>query len=355
MASNVYYNFSKDLHTLFCSTRNKSIEDLFVRMAESIGDDFLNWFTNTNTARLNISSKVVGALRCAARMRNEYPHVTLTQISQYLLNNQSDITHLSTLQAMSKLVGDPRVSDVLSPISDILSVSGAWVFRTENGEPSPDLVDPSSIVDDLVRVKTAYNNYVTPPPVAKATKDGHPTINSLYSDDAVAPKQSKKEMIYSLFSDLLNKFTQELSSAASNGGKEALARHLSHGGIMKPMELEKFFSNHNFDLSFLGNDAKYVIKTIMKNLNAKTRTSEDAYDFIRNRALLRGHAIDDKTYRNFYMQKSMAGDFASMLGQNPSQPSTKENKITAKDSQLVQDDVLLFISLVLFGLHQHVI
>ena len=124
---------------------------------------------------------------------------------------------------------------------------------------------------------------------------------------------------------------------------------------MKPMELEKFFSNHNFDLSFLGTDAKYVIKTIIKNLNAKTRTSEDAYDFIRNRALLRGHAIDEKTYRNFYMQKSMAGDFASMLGQKPDQPSVKENKISAKDSQLVQDDVLLFISLVLFGLHQHVI
>ena len=344
MTSNIYYNFSKDLHSLFCTTAHKGIEGLFVRMANATGDDFLNWFVGANLARLNIGSKVVGALRCAARLRSQSPQVDISKISRYFLDNQGDVVHLATLQAMAQLGNDPRVAEILAPIHDILSVSGAWRFRTETGAPSPDLVDPESIVDDLVRIKNAYNDHV----------NRSMSPNAPYDDDAssVPHKENKQEKIFSLFVDLLKKFTQELTNAAQDNGQDALAQYISRGGIVQPMELQHFFARHDFDLSRLGADARYVIKTIIKNIN--NRTSEDQYNFIRNRALLRGNVIDESTYRNYYLQKSMGQDVASLLGHKPVQTESPQT-ISVQSKQLVQDDVLIFISLVLFGIHQHVI
>jgi len=334
-----YQNIKSDLAKLYCVTKNKQIEDVFLRYAQEVNSDFVSWLKSTNLMSLSLGSQTMSGLNLLIRLREKFPSgVSFATLAPHFVDNPSDANGFSVAKTFCDIKNDPRCSEILSYFSDILSAIRPMSLLDKDKKPVSGSSDAESLAKDLSKITEEFHS--------------RQSTNEMYEDVGEKihqAKESKKEKTEKLFAFLLHEFTKEISSALIQIGQTEKARVIQNWAIANPVEIIHNFSP-NKKASAMGDDAVYMVKTILKSINEQS--PEEQFNFIRNRAMLHAKILTEQEYKNYYLSKIKNMDVSKFTGSPSKEPTADRLQFNA--SKISNPDSIVFISLVLYGIYEKV-
>lgn len=339
---NTLENIKNDLQYLFCITKNRKIEELFLKADNQSGTLLLKDMFDIigHIPPPNIHSETFMALQTLLRVHESLGGIGANYhtVSQYFLKSGNEaFAHYPMFKVFYELLNEGKFTELLMPFKAILDVSqNMQITDPSSKQPIPPPVsnfDTENDIKSLLQSMETLRNRST---------------DRLYEDiGELMPrkKQTKREKIESITSSLIKEFSVELSDAARNIGMNRLADELANGSLINPIRTLKAL-NIPKDFGHLVDDSKRTTSIIITNLDS--RTSSEQYNFVRNRAMVHGKAITFQQYQQYYIaQMEQKYSF-------PMKTTHEPQRMDFTPNQLVNPDALMFISFVLYGLAQKI-
>lgn len=336
-----YQNIKSDLLQLYCFTKNKRIEDVFQKFAESIDAAFLNWLKTANLTHIGVSNQTVSGINFLLRMREKFPSgISFSTVATHFADNPSDANGFAQAKILSDLSNDPRASNLLNHFSDILTAIKPISLVDKDKNQVANDSSKEIVANDLVKIYAEFE---------KSNENQEGDLYSDIGEKIHPPKESKKEKSERLFTFLLHEFTKEIQNALVELGDDLKANVIKNWAIANPVEIINYFKPQG-NINAMGDDAVYVVKTIMKTI--KENTPEEQFNFIRNRAMFHGKILTKQEYKNYYLNKIKSIDLSKFTG-SPTQNQTND-RLKLTSYQITNPDAIVFISLVLYGIYEKV-
>jgi hypothetical protein len=251
----ILYRFTKDLKALYLKTGVGAIEELFVRCAQTYDQQVIDWLGKNPQIKGQLSNpEVYDALIFLAKMKKKFGSpVKAPQFYSYLVSNPEPA--ISTIMAFPSLIGEESVEPVLDPFRDIISLMTHL---------SGDARDPAEVLPDLQIISKKFQEK------QETDVEGYWPV-----------KRTKQQEKLRMFSTLLQRFTNDVSGAASRSGLDEFASFIREGGLAKPNILE----NHvPIQISpFMWKQAQSMVQYVLKNLGDLNLVPN--YNFVKERAM----------------------------------------------------------------------
>lgn len=240
-----FNTFTKDILELYCKTGNKTIESVFIKLANIEIDVFWKWLLRNNRIRASIiNSSVYDALDVLSNIRNSFSYgqpIDKSTLVRTLAANPRNAKTIPIIIAMKELVDDQSVSDLLQPYRDIID-EVAERFKDKNA-----LDQKADIITDLSTIKSLYLK------------------SAVEEIDNKPEKESIPQKRISMLQYLLTKFSDDIAVAAESSKMPELASAVRSGILAKPIysglhKYINFDSVNTSDVNICKKWAEFVLK-----------------------------------------------------------------------------------------------
>ena len=216
----ISYDLLHDLNGLYCETRNKKVEDLFIKLAEENKSEFYKWlFDNqSNKALVNQlrNKDVLQSLVYLASLDGRIPD---KELLNYFFSKSDNPHYMPLYKTMYELIGSTK-RDILHPFESALQA-----FR--GLRPSSAWDTPESVSHDLSNIDRAYDSYL------------RGSVDKVFDDGVQIGRKPKRitrrQKLQSLFGFLLREFTQDILAVLPPDSP--LAREVAAGNLYDPMKI----------------------------------------------------------------------------------------------------------------------
>ena len=250
------HNLSNDLLSLYCRTRISAIEAEFIKVATTADGYFVNWLLthkNPGSGVGIIDFNVYAALALLAYMKAKVTDPSSPMEIQSIFDEPSTpraketrAKKLDYIHSFGGLIDNPEVSSLLNPFREIINT----VRSTFRGGV---ILNTDAVYNDLIKIKGAYNLYVE--------RGGSETELGSKS-----PKATTENLADQMFRYLLNRFSNEVASAADRSGESGLASAIRSGGLMDINSLQSVYSIAK-PVLYMWNAAHGVLGDVYQNLD----------------------------------------------------------------------------------------
>lgn len=288
MSDNILYKFAKDLSQLYACTRNKKIEDFFLKIAQSFEMEFENWLSRiiqTDVKSSLQAPEVLDTLVFLTKLKKSYP---------------SGIT-------VSDLMFDPKKSSFIPLMQSFLNISTSQDFAvlspfkvllesTRNmsitgGDP----INESNYLSSLKTLDTMFRDHV------------ERITNKPYDDAPVSKRKiTKKEKFANLLHYLTRRFSEEISLAYEEIGElDTLGIATNPNILADPIKIvgELFPDYPSSSMSYMANLARSIVKKISSYTEMEYR--DYVYNYIRSEIMLHAAKISYDDMAMFLYQYSL--------------------------------------------------
>lgn len=354
-------SFKEDLLDVYCKTSNKKIELLFLRIAAISSDSLYRWMAyNKKKIEPNILDKeVLESLIALGNIRKEFPTVPTEENEAPIPFSHQDVIkkvmgpdnvsrRTPYILALSELVNNPEVSEILEPFSDILDM----YKRVVGAGRRP--VRLEDILNDLRIILGLYNESISPK--QKETTQRTP------KDEMVTPniRLTKKQKLSKMFAYLLKRFSDEISGAADRMNLYGISSAIKRGVLVDPVRLSQLLKSPMPSTSSV-KDAGVVAKRVSRYLDDNYK--EKNYEDIKSESMIKSGALSNEQMMGYYndLSKSKEEDVSKLLSEdyNPddinedsSKPNVKMPSLSLQNSQWLNPRALQYISIVLHLLYE---
>ena len=266
------YALEKDLKNLYLKTSVKSIESLFLKLAQENYNDFFNWLKkHKNDIKIN-DGRLIQVLLALYELRNKHPSVyNRGELISFLAlpANAKYFEYSGYFKAFIDLLNDPDIGKILTPFQDIILNSNVI---SDVSNPVP---DQTSLLNDL---KTIFSEYVR----YGETDHSGETRKVL--------KKGKKQKKIDLFSYLLTNMSNDLADAALSLGSQHMHDQFKAGIILKPDALGELMDMKSPCHSSKA-EAENILKYFFKNLEEDRHV--DCYEYFKISVLKYSNVLDN--------------------------------------------------------------
>jgi len=216
--NSLYQQFSNDLMDLYCKIKHPAIKSCILRFAVVSIDSFIEWLNKKPVSIEGIKNQnVYNALRFLAKLRKSTPFGHKLEHSYIVSNILFDNTNLvSSLTTFDNLLGDVRVSNILSPFSDLISTIRQSIPYKTKPSDKEQLQQNEEVLNDLLSIYKTYHSSYDISPELKIKKPSTYTLRS------------------NMMHYLLQRFSGEIANACMVSGLDDLASKFRGGILYKP-------------------------------------------------------------------------------------------------------------------------
>jgi hypothetical protein len=269
------YELLQDLNRLACTSKNKKIEDLFLKLAQGQEDNFYEWMDkNRNNRVLKGSLDDTTVLDALAYAYENVNSQSTEGLVAFLANNKPE--YIPIYGSFFRIHEAGNFSEILTPIVTWLTrLSRA---RSESGD--------NSVRKDLTRIVQQYNMFKERE--FGKTFDAHP------STIKAPPKKTKKQRDMDHTRFLFKALTKEIMDAIS--GEEDLASTyevVSGGNLPSVDRIVKSFPH----LPYAGPNFKKIPRMAASYLSKSNKNVVDAFNWLRGE-MLKNLDFPNKPYIN---------------------------------------------------------
>jgi len=328
-SSNYYQNFIADILHLYSRTGIKRIENDLLRVSQSYDSSFYKWLLSNRqiASKLNYP-EVFLALSFLVEIRKNYPPpVGISDIAKIFIDAKES-KYLPYIISFNQFLEDPAINAILFPFKDILvACSGLKIIQGEE-------IDVDGIGKDLSYIKESFDQYISRGKID--AEDSAVIIN----------KETVKQKKTRMFSYLLQKFSNEIASAADRSGFSEFASKLRGGILANPSEIENF-TGMKIEPEDV-NEAKRMVKYVSPNYNI---TKADwNYNFIKERSMLFTSKISKEQLMQLYRRRVDKRDYSRFMDsptvKYPNAPENIEQEvesISTSDADLLSPEFLTLL------------
>lgn len=274
--SNQFHQLSEDLKFLYIRTGNAEIEEKFIKVSQVYESALSTWLSKGKRDAVE-DPNVAGALQALADLKEKYPQgMGLSEVAREF--TASKLTkYLSYIMSFNSLLRDEDVSAILAPYRDIIVATAPLVGGLQ-GEP----IDVAPIKESLMQIQQGFLTYVE----QQESKEW-------------GRKKTAKEKKIEMFSALLQRFSSELSAAASNAEMPGLAAAVNSGGLVDHSMIKQFVDFGPFT-QFIGKNSKKLVDYVNKHYDKKY--IEPNFEYLKHAILDFAGAIDDQALQQYYVE-----------------------------------------------------
>jgi hypothetical protein len=208
------YELLQDLNKLVCSSKNRKIEDLFIKLANESQGDFYSWIIKNNKnqeiiSKLNVP-EVLSALNYLfnnGKELNSHPILIFLEMSGQK-NKKLDPNFRHVYSSISEFYNLPSYKSIFLPFSNFFG------FIKKNTEATFLLLHKDEVRKDIDLLINTYNrsiNHHHMAPHEFKQDQGKPK-------DREINKKKQREITHTVYGFFLKHFTEEILTALSNQG-----------------------------------------------------------------------------------------------------------------------------------------
>lgn len=206
MKSLIFSQFKSDLLKLYCQTKNKDIETLFLRLAGT-ENNFCRWFSSnilklkkkiSNPALLDTLEMLCDLEDSGVSLKDD--QVIFPKVIQKIVGN---VQMISVLKSFEVLIGRNKFPNVLGSLRDNIKYISEQLKDT-SGEFSVS----SKIISDLKEIEFMF---------------------STMSDAPRVERKTKKDLRKNMFVDLLKFFSNQIANVFENNDMPEMASKIRSG------------------------------------------------------------------------------------------------------------------------------
>jgi len=303
------YALEKDLKNLYLKTSVKSIENLFLKLAQENYNDFFNWLKkHKNDIKIN-DGRLIQVLLALNELRNKHPSAyNRGELISFLAlpANAKYFEYSGYFKAFIDILNDPDIGKILTPFQDIILNSNVI---SDVSNPVP---DQTSLLNDL---KTIFSEYVK---YGEADHSG---------ETRKVLKKGKKQKKIDLFSYLLTNMSNDLADAALSLGSQHMHDQFKAGIILKPDALGELM-----DMRMPGHGTLDASKDILRYFyrNLEEDQHFDCHDYFKTKVMLYSGAIEED---DLLGRKLEFADPSQYLGHDIKMVKDKKSTITKEENK----------------------
>ena len=303
--SKILSSLAKDILYLYCSTNERSLENVFLRLSENFETTLSDWLKSdlkmADLRKRMSNSDILDAILLLQKIKTENPSgINKTNlVTKYFISNsfssknkKTDIStpndnYVHIIKGFGALLSDPDVSNILSPFANIIELFD--VFTITNAD------NPTALVGDLRTISSGFKSY----------RDG--LVNDPFEDDTPLKPQklNKKQKKNGLLNYLTFKFGEEVSVAFDKINRQDISSKIRTGEgdaatnslLLNPKAIYGLFPNMVGNPSALEANARIVVKESLKDF--EPATYEKTYNEIRNSIFFSSGVITYKQHQDF--------------------------------------------------------
>jgi hypothetical protein len=216
---NTYIDFSRDLRELYCKINDHRIEGCYLKIASLYNKVFSDWIVSGVKQESIKNQKVYEAIKLLAKIRQEVPYGGKLD-SSYVVKNIAfeNSTLVPVLWSFFNILNDVRVSSILAPFKDlIITINKILPQKKEEVDQKIIEGEMASSIDGIIDLYNIFEN----------------------SKIEVYPSKTKKNTLIqkrtAMFLYLLNRFSNDISSACEIAGLHDLAAEFKKNILAKPI------------------------------------------------------------------------------------------------------------------------
>ena len=157
MTHSIYPNIVNDLQSLYLSTKDKSIEKLFIFASNAAENSFMYWLASQNSKQLNINDpNVLQALLCLERVKKNVSSLNYNSISTYFLQNPRELEYFPMIEVFNSIRNQGKSIDILSAYTDILAIGDLMKVSDSMQQPLSKSISVENVISDLENINSAY-------------------------------------------------------------------------------------------------------------------------------------------------------------------------------------------------------
>jgi hypothetical protein len=211
----VPYELLQDLNKLVCSSRNKKVEDLFIKLAnedEGKEDNFLSWIIKMNDNKVlssAMSTPILKALNVLYYRGEEYNKSPKSFLKQMFSSETSKEAKslFDVYEAFNELMKQPSYQAVLLPFKPFLS-------NIKNNDPDATTIS-AQVSKDLNFLIDKYKEHLHE--MSRPHRlDSESFEESNLDQKAIRNERERRMRLHQTYAFFLKHFTEEISTSLSN-------------------------------------------------------------------------------------------------------------------------------------------
>jgi len=320
------HELKSDLGYLYTSLPISPVEDLYIKVAQSLDESFFDWLLKGRYLKKLLQDPFVyDALKVLVEIRQKYPStVSPNEMIRLFMGNRRYEKVLPTILDFNTLLSDPQAVAILNPFRDI--ISAASVFQ-QTGQSHPDV-----ILSDLAVIKGEFSKYQEKIMISPY---GHPSKRK-------PPRETKKQKQLRLLTYLLQRATDDVASAAREiGFSDVAGRVQSEALLLKPDVLSKYLPV-NAPNEHRTKRMEDILKDIMRRTDEAQRAAN--YEYLKSEIMRFEQVISTEEYVRYLQEREKQFDAARLLEEGADIQDVMEGedlpKVSIATGEWLRPDVL---------------
>ena len=344
------YNLLKDINYLYVTTKDKRVESLFVKIAQSAQSDLastVDWIRDilksNRQGDLGITrAETFDTILHLLSLRKSYPTgFSIPEFSKAILNDPKFKFYVPMMVLLRK-AQEQRQYRILKPFEDILNSSQ----NATVGNQDPNMF--SQIRTDLEILEDDYVEYNRSPA----------TVMKPFEDRVQKRRVTKKEQVANLVDYLSKRFASEISGAFEQIKFIDPAGISAEPSLLKdPVTLiTKLFPNYTKnDINY----AVYIAKNIIKEIRGRVEPVyyNDVYNYIRNRAFVATRQMSTEEFNTYLYRRNLElGEVRKIDNDNDGDSEIPDEETILHPIQpktWINPDTVIIVSSVLYLLNSN--
>jgi len=287
----LYSNLTKDIFNLYCLTLNSKVEDVFLRLSQTVGRDFIRWLRSDDAllvADTLHDPLLMEAFRYMMKVRSKFTLGSLdrSKFVEYIMSNPHP--SITVIIELANFLGDPEVGYLLEPFEDIIQI--AATMKSEKPRSSH-----SVLLDDLVTLRDKFTKKEATKEPEDEKGDVSYVVDPLTGKRVKVPirrnlTEQRKDMFYGLYT----RFSEDIAMAAENSGFSEFAQALRTRGILGRNQLLSEFIEVGETTPYIVQKAQEVSRNVLRN--SEPSKFDQNYEYIKQESLFFVSAITHEEY-----------------------------------------------------------
>jgi len=329
------HKFSNDLRDLYVKTKDRSVEDLFIKVAQTYNQNLQKWLSSETTINLVKpqlrNPEVYDALLTLKKMRIKHPiSISVPEVISYF-DKSKESSMFPIIVSFASIKND-KAESVLAPFNDIIVTCSS--FRSDIEIPI------ESITEDLI---TIHNLFV------QKLEEQKPSGTQEYEKTR---KQTVKQKKVKMFAGLLRLFSGEIEGAARRIGKNDFADAIGKGIIVDPSGIKQYVPIGDIN-PYMWNEARRIVKAVVSNLgDSNTNTN---YNLAKERCMYFISMISAEDLLSLYDQRRQEVDVSLLMDEGKTIDDNMFNNaksLSSTDAQLLNPKYLAMVSVFFMAFYQ---
>lgn len=329
------FSFTSDLNKLYCITQDDKIEELFIKIAQSVDVMVVNYLERVYQGKEDVGvskdGDTVRTLIFLSKLKKKYgDSMSSSEYLKLFMDVPHAADYLLTIMSFNSFLSSGL--RILNPFSQLISMS--TVFKGS-------ITGHKDIVaTDLKKLEEGFDAYIE-------SKTGDP-----YEDPHLIkqPKQNKKEKLRLMVMGLVDQFSNELGRSLAGGKFDKASQEiLSNKALVNPQKLAEVVPGIGY-ISFpvLAQEAKSIVKDVVGRYDPHNYSFN--YNYIKNRILRFSGTIDHSKYLELHNKEVMKEVKRTLYEEHP-----EEDSLEINSSEWDNEMSIMLLSFVLFSLSSKLI